>query len=102
MIISFKDGSRKEVDLDALKTVARKACINCKIPFSNIYGDISVGGLGSPEGYTTVVIRSKEGKRMFEEAIEEGYIELHPEFNDEMADKIMEQLKIWTEKKEKR
>jgi len=102
MIISFKDGSRKEMDLDALKMVAREACIKCRIPFSNIYGDISVGGVGSPEGYTTVVIRSEEGKRVFEEAIEEGYIELHPEFNDEMADKIMEQLKIWTEKKEKR
>ena len=31
MIISFKDGSIKEVDLDALKPVARKACIKCKI-----------------------------------------------------------------------
>jgi len=102
MIIEFKDGSRKEIALEDLESVARKACIKCKIPFSNIYADISLGGLGSEEGYTTVVIRTPEGKRLFEEALEEGHIEIHPEWNEEKKEEVINKIKEWTEKKERR
>ncbi|HEC77491.1 MAG TPA: hypothetical protein ENI33_09620 [Thermoplasmatales archaeon] len=102
MMVKFKDGSKKEISLEKLEEVARKACIKCQIPFSNIYADISLGGLGSEDGYTTVIIRNEKSRELFEEAVEEGYIEIHPEWNNEKREKIVEKIKIWTEKKEKK
>ncbi|KAA0015257.1 MAG: hypothetical protein FE041_00410 [Thermoplasmata archaeon] len=102
MNIIFKDGRRKDVLLDELKEVARKACIKCKIPFSNIYADVSLGGLGSEDGYTTVVIRTSKGKKIFDGALEEGFIEVHPEWNEEKKENVIEKIKEWTKKKEER
>lgn len=102
MSIKFRDGSKKEIPLEKLEEVARKACIHCKIPFSNIYADVSLGGLGSEEGYTTVLIRNEESMKLFEEAVEEGYIEIHPEWNNDRKEEVMEKIKVWTEKKERR
>ncbi len=102
MSVTFKDGRRKEIPLDELKEVARKACIKCRIPFSNIYADVSLGGLGSEDGYTTVVIRTNKGKKIFEEALEEEFIEIHPEWNEEKKEHAIEKIKEWTKKKEER
>ncbi|RLF39208.1 MAG: hypothetical protein DRN21_03895 [Thermoplasmata archaeon] len=72
------------------------------MPYANIYADISLGGLGSEEGYTTVVIRTENGKRLFEEALEEGYIELHPQWCEKKKEEVMQKIEEWTEKKGKR
>jgi coenzyme F420-reducing hydrogenase beta subunit len=42
--------------------------------FSAEYADISFGGLGSPEGYTTVLIRSEMGKWIYRGALTAGYL----------------------------
>jgi coenzyme F420 hydrogenase subunit beta len=59
----------KEVD-----SIARPACLVCR-DFSAEYSDISFGGLGSTEGYTTSLIRSETGKQVYDGALKEGYIE---------------------------
>jgi coenzyme F420-reducing hydrogenase beta subunit len=45
------------------------------VDFANVYADIAVGGLGSPDGYTTTLIRTIGGKRVFTDAVRRGYIE---------------------------
>lgn len=100
MLITFKDGSTTSIPLEKLAGVARHACVKCTIPYANIYADISLGGLGSEEGYTTVVIRTENGKRLFEEALEEGYIELHPKWCEKRKEEVMQKIGEWTEKKE--
>jgi len=50
--------------------------------FSNIYADISFGGLGSPDGYTTTLIRTKNGHDIYNGALAEGYITEPPELNN--------------------
>ena len=48
------------------------------------------------------MIRTPEGKRLFEEALEEGHIEIHPEWNEEKKEEVINKIKEWTEKKERR
>ncbi|MEM1513578.1 MAG: Coenzyme F420 hydrogenase/dehydrogenase, beta subunit C-terminal domain [Candidatus Thermoplasmatota archaeon] len=102
MIVEFKDGRIKEISLKALKEVARKSCLKCLLPFSNIYGDISLGGIGSEKGYTTVVIRNDYGKKIFDEAVDEGYIEIYPEWDKKHEEKIKKIIEEWTIRKEKK
>ncbi|MBC7080998.1 MAG: Coenzyme F420 hydrogenase/dehydrogenase, beta subunit C-terminal domain [Thermoplasmatales archaeon] len=102
MMVEFKNGNVKEISLKSLKEVARKSCLKCKISFSNIYGDISLGGIGSEKGYTSVIIRNDKGRKIFEEAIDDGYIEIHPEWDKSRKEKLIKIIEEWTIRKEKK
>ncbi len=73
LILNLKSGITVHVPLEELAEVARPACLAC-MDFSNEYADISAGGLGSPDGYTSVLVRTDAGEAIFSEAIEQGYI----------------------------
>jgi len=62
------------VPLDELEEMARPACLACT-DFANDYADLAAGGLGSPAGYTTILIRTPAGNRIYAEATSRGYIE---------------------------
>jgi coenzyme F420 hydrogenase subunit beta len=70
---TLDDGRTIHIDLDELKPIVRPACLACA-DFSNFAADISVGGLGSPTGYTTTVLRSRIGKTIVNEAVNLGYL----------------------------
>ena len=72
-IISLTKGVTIHIPLEEIHEVARSACFACK-DFSNEYADISFGGLGSPDGYTTTLIRTKNGAAVYNEALRKGYI----------------------------
>ncbi|MFW5837568.1 MAG: Coenzyme F420 hydrogenase/dehydrogenase, beta subunit C-terminal domain [Desulfovibrionaceae bacterium] len=61
------DGRRVEIPLDRVDFLARSACRYCK-DYSAELADISFGGLGAPEGWTTVIIRNGKGRKLFAEA----------------------------------
>jgi coenzyme F420 hydrogenase subunit beta len=63
------------VALEELKSYANEACAFCK-DFTAELADISIGSVGSPDGWSTVLIRSRNGEKIFTEAEEEGYIEV--------------------------
>jgi coenzyme F420 hydrogenase subunit beta len=42
--------------------------------FANDFADISVGGLGSPDGYTTTVVRTGIGQKIYNGAKQDGLI----------------------------
>ena len=73
-IITLTKGVTIHVPLEEVHEVARPACFACQ-DFSNEYADISVGGLGSPNGYTTTLIRTKVGAAVYDEALRKGYIQ---------------------------
>jgi coenzyme F420 hydrogenase subunit beta len=56
-----------------IDSIARPACLVCP-DFSAEFSDFSFGGLGSPEGYTSVLIRSEKGKMVYRGALKAGYI----------------------------
>ena len=55
--------------------------------------DISFGGIGTPEGYTTVLARSSIGYEIFNEAVATGYIEARPLEEKEM-DRVLHLAKL--------
>lgn len=73
-IITLDNGITKHISLEEIDTIAKPSCLTCS-DFANEYADISVGGLGSLDGYTTTVIRTNKGMNMFRNAILQGYIE---------------------------
>jgi coenzyme F420 hydrogenase subunit beta len=64
---------RVHIPFNELDEIARPACLAC-LEFGNDYADVSAGGLGSPDGYTTVLIRTPKGSRIYGEALRNGYI----------------------------
>ena len=51
------------IPFNHLKNYMRPACNACS-DFTNIYADISFGGLGSADKYTTVITRTEKGKKL--------------------------------------
>ncbi len=74
VIISLADGTTIHVPFEDVDDVARPACLACT-DFSNEYADLSAGGLGSPDGYTTILMRTEKGSQLYSEALRQGYIE---------------------------
>jgi coenzyme F420 hydrogenase subunit beta len=94
-IIELKNGEKKHIPLEKMENFVRSACLACS-DFANDFADLSFGGLGSPEGWTTVLIRTNIGEAIYQEAIHHGYIEeLDPsneEFNEYSTSTIESKL----------
>ena len=71
--IYLKNGRLIHIPFEEIDSIARPACMVCQ-DFSAEFADLSFGGLGSPEGYTTVLVRSETGKRVYDGALAAGYI----------------------------
>ncbi len=59
------------IPFEDLKDYMRPACNACS-DFTNVYADVSFGGLGSPEKFTTVITRTKKGRKLMAEALKRG------------------------------
>ncbi|WP_309492068.1 Coenzyme F420 hydrogenase/dehydrogenase, beta subunit C-terminal domain [Candidatus Hecatella orcuttiae] len=75
------------VPIKELKDQFRPNCLQC-IDFTGEYSDISVGSVGSPEGWSTVLIRTEQGKKIFQGAAEAGFIEFKPVENMKAVEKL--------------
>ncbi len=77
LILKLRDDGNGEkiihIPFNHLKNYMRPACNACN-DFTNIYADISFGGLGSSDKYTTVIPRTEKGSRIFSQVIESGII----------------------------
>ncbi|MFQ5711796.1 MAG: Coenzyme F420 hydrogenase/dehydrogenase, beta subunit C-terminal domain [Candidatus Geothermarchaeales archaeon] len=73
-IVRLRDDETIHIDLEDLGDIVRPGCLPCT-DFSNFAADMSVGGLGSPEGYTTTILRSQQSLALVEKAIKRGYLE---------------------------
>ncbi len=73
VILTTTSGQVHHVPFEAVDEVARPACMACP-DFANDFADISVGGLGSPDGYTTTVIRTGIGQKFYNGARHDGLL----------------------------
>ena len=77
LIFKLKDDGSGEklihIPFNQLENYMRPACRACD-DFTNLYADISFGGLGSPDKYTTVVTRTDKGEEIFSKVINDGVI----------------------------
>ncbi len=84
-----KDEEIIKIPLEKAKRCMRKNCQIC-MDFTSEQSDVSVGSVGSPEGWSTVVIRTDEGLKLVEAAENDNYIETKP--MSEGGLKLMEKL----------
>lgn len=73
LIVHFMDGRVLHLPFEDVDEFARPACLMCT-DFANDFADISVGGLGSPDGYTTTLLRTEKGQEVYSRALKAGYI----------------------------
>jgi len=74
MLITTKSGE-KEIPLNYLYDKAiRNACFSCS-DYTASFADISVGGVGSEDGWKTLIIRTEKGKRAYNLAVDKGILE---------------------------
>ena len=79
------------IPFEEIDSIARPACLVCS-DFSAEFSDISFGGLGSPDGYTTVLIRSERGRMVYRGALTAGYIKEKRYSSSEKAREVVIQL----------
>ena len=103
LIINLKSKEKPlKIEFSELRDIMRHACRVCQ-NFSNYYADISFGGLGSQNGYTTVMIRTKTGERIYNLAQNKGYIIEPTELNTSVEkSKILAQVISFSKRKMKR
>ncbi|WP_457550770.1 Coenzyme F420 hydrogenase/dehydrogenase, beta subunit C-terminal domain [Archaeoglobus sp.] len=73
-IVKLKDGSKFTCPVKELDEFVSSGCHYCR-DFSGLDGDVSVGSVGTPNGYSTVIIRSETAKKLYEYMKEKGYLE---------------------------
>lgn len=78
-----------KISLDEAKRCIRKSCEIC-MDFTSEKSDISVGSVGSPEGWSTIIIRSEKGRNLVDNAEKKGYIKTKPVTDKGL--KLMERL----------
>ncbi|WP_406660646.1 Coenzyme F420 hydrogenase/dehydrogenase, beta subunit C-terminal domain [Methanolobus sp. ZRKC3] len=73
--ITMKDGSVAVIPLKDIEDCVRPGCHICT-DLTALNSDISAGSIGTPDGYTTIIIRNSVGKQFFNSAVENGKLEL--------------------------
>jgi len=58
-------GKENSVSVKELNNAVEERCLDCP-DFTAKYADISVGSVGSDEGYSTVIVRSDVGEKLLE------------------------------------
>jgi len=59
-----KDGEAHNVPISAVAPLARNPCHNC-CDYTSVHADISLGSVGSPDGWNSVLIRTDKGEKYF-------------------------------------
>jgi len=98
LMIHLKNHEIRLIPLDQLTFMKRHACQFCD-DYAAEYADLSFGGLGAPEGWTTIIVRSSKGQKLLASALR-GDIELLsykeiPLLSRGMMAKVLQ----WSEKK---
>lgn len=76
----YTDKGKQDVPISETKKVARNCCAVCP-DLSSEFADISVGNMGSPDGYNTLIVRTELGRRVVQSAIASGVIEVGREID---------------------
>jgi coenzyme F420 hydrogenase subunit beta len=66
-----------EVKISKLKELSRNCCKVC-LDYTSELADVSIGNVGSPDGYSTVLTRSKKGEDVLRAAEKKNLIEVKP------------------------
>ncbi|MDF0591220.1 Coenzyme F420 hydrogenase/dehydrogenase, beta subunit C-terminal domain [Methanotrichaceae archaeon Mx] len=73
--VKLRDGSHRSISLRDLAEHVKPGCKGCE-DFTAKLSDISIGSTGSAPGMSTVILRTPEGKGLFDIANEMGFLEV--------------------------
>lgn len=85
-IITTKDGKTSSKSVKVFDPHVPEACLMCT-NFTSFFSDISVGSVGSDDGWSTVIVRSEKGEDLLKKAVEGGYIEVKDQVDLEQVKK---------------
>jgi coenzyme F420 hydrogenase subunit beta len=101
LMVHLKDGGLRKIALDDLNALRRYACRFCP-DYSSEYADISFGGIGAEEGWTTVLLRSPVGRAAFADARGASRLEeVSAKDNPNFATQALAKVRSWSAKKRK-
>ena len=70
----YAGGKKLSFPITEVKSYVPKHCLVCE-DFASELADVSVGSDGSPDGWSTVIIRTEEGDKVFSGMEKEGLVE---------------------------
>jgi coenzyme F420 hydrogenase subunit beta len=98
LMVHLQNKKVRHIPLEQLSFMKRYACQFCD-DYAAEYADLSFGGIGAPEGWTTVIVRSPLGRAIMADAtgtnIERFSYKENPSLAAEALAKVME----WSAKK---
>jgi coenzyme F420 hydrogenase subunit beta len=101
LMIHLDNNDIKHIELENLDFMRRYACQFCP-DYSSEFADISFGGIGAEEGWTTVITRTPLGRAVMADAKSVGSIEeLSSEEKPKFASEALEKVQIWSTRKRK-
>jgi coenzyme F420 hydrogenase subunit beta len=98
LIVHLKSGEVKTVMLDELEFMKRFACYFCP-DYSAEYADLSFGGIGAEEGWTSVITRSPVGRAIFADARSKVIEEHRREDFPKMVARMLKKVHTWSARK---
>lgn len=72
-----KNGDELNIPIKEISHLAREDCEIC-YDLTSESADVSIGSIGSPSGWNTVLIRTEKGKNLYNELIKSNLIESKP------------------------
>ncbi|MHA2295487.1 MAG: Coenzyme F420 hydrogenase/dehydrogenase, beta subunit C-terminal domain [Candidatus Hodarchaeales archaeon] len=75
-LVWTKDGKEIQSPVKNFDSAVTDSCRLC-INFGSRLADLSIGSIGTPDGWSTVIIRSEKGLALVEKAEQAGYIEIN-------------------------
>ncbi len=101
LLIHFNSGEVKTIMLDELEFMKRFACYFCP-DYSAEYADVSFGGIGAEEGWTTLITRSPVGRAIVADARSKKAIEDNRRGDfQKLHAQALQKVKGWSAKKKK-
>jgi len=85
--ITLNDGTQYVIPLAELEDTVRPGCHVCT-DFTALKADISAGAVGSPNGYTTLIVRTLVGQHLLESAVASGKLSTTDELKLEIIEKL--------------
>ncbi len=85
--ITLNDGTQYVIPLAELEDTVRPGCHVCT-DFTALKADISAGAVGSPNGYTTLIVRTLVGQHLLESAVASGKLSTTDELNLGIVEKL--------------
>jgi len=101
LIVHLNSGEVKTIMLDELEFMKRFACYFCP-DYAAELADVSFGGIGADEGWTTFITRTPVGRAIVADArSQQAVMDKHPEGRQKLPARTLKKVNAWSNKKRK-